>query len=181
MHHRMKEVAKTLLSEVECQLHDLSCVDTKEMGEVIDMIKDLTEAIYYETIIKAMEEGTEHDVAYYKDKRYPGEPDYYGFDKMPYDKEYPRHMKDKESMSPYMEKDMWEPMQRDEREGHSHLSRKAYMESKEMHHDQAKKMQELEKYVQELSKDITEMISDASPEEKQLLKTKVATLATKIA
>ena len=41
-------------------------------------------------------------------------------------------------------------------------------------------MQELEKYVQELSADITEMIAEATPEEKQLLKQKIATLSNKI-
>ena len=41
-------------------------------------------------------------------------------------------------------------------------------------------IQELEKYMQELSSDITEMIEGASPEEKQILKTKISALATKI-
>ena len=41
-------------------------------------------------------------------------------------------------------------------------------------------MKDLEKYMHELSTDITEMISDASPEEKQLLKQKLTTLATKL-
>jgi hypothetical protein len=54
------------------------------------------------------------------------------------------------------------------------------MEAKEMHHDKAVKMKELENYVSELGKDLTEMIRDASPEEKQLLQIKLAALATKI-
>ena len=41
-------------------------------------------------------------------------------------------------------------------------------------------MQELETYVQELTSDLIEMIADATPEEKQLLKTKISTLSTKI-
>ena len=41
-------------------------------------------------------------------------------------------------------------------------------------------MRELEKYMQELSGDITEMIGDASPEEKNMLKSKLQTLATKV-
>jgi hypothetical protein len=39
----------------------LECVDAKELGEVIDMIKDVEEAMYYHTIVEAMEgKGKEH-------------------------------------------------------------------------------------------------------------------------
>lgn len=71
-------------------------------------------------------------------------------------------------------------MQRDPREGKSPISRKMYMESHEMHHDSAKTMKELEKYMQELTEDIMDMIREATPEEKQVLKQKIATLSTKI-
>lgn len=69
---------------------------------------------------------------------------------------------------------------RDTREGRSPTSRKMYMESKELNHDKAKKMKELEKYMQELTLDIAEMIEDSSPEEKQLLHKKITALASKI-
>lgn len=70
---------------------------------------------------------------------------------------------------------------RDEREGRSPMSRRMYMESKEMHKDKAQKIKELEKYMQELSEDIVEMIDDASTEEKQLLEKKMTHLTSKIA
>ena len=54
------------------------------------------------------------------------------------------------------------------------------MESKELHHDKTKQMQELEQYMKELSEDITEMIDDAAPDEKQILSQKLMTLAEKI-
>jgi hypothetical protein len=38
---------------------DLKKVDTKELGEVIDMIKDLAETMYYCEIYKQMEEKQE--------------------------------------------------------------------------------------------------------------------------
>jgi hypothetical protein len=41
-------------------------------------------------------------------------------------------------------------------------------------------MQELEAYMQELAQDMSEMIQEASPEEKQLLQQKIATLASKV-
>lgn len=74
---------------------------------------------------------------------------------------------------------------RDSREGRSGQSRRTYMETKEMHRsntpeDKQQKMKELEKYMGELSGDITEMISDASNEEKTMLKSKLQTLAQKI-
>jgi hypothetical protein len=41
-------------------------------------------------------------------------------------------------------------------------------------------MKELEDYMKELSTDVTEMISDASPEEKTMLKNKMQVLMQKI-
>lgn len=41
-------------------------------------------------------------------------------------------------------------------------------------------MKDLEKYLQDLSEDIAEMIQDATPQEKQILQQKIATLSTKI-
>ena len=47
---RLKHMKETLMSCVQGQLGDLSSVDAKELGEAVDMIKDLSEAIYYCTI-----------------------------------------------------------------------------------------------------------------------------------
>ena len=82
-------------------------------------------------------------------------------------------------MPPYYEREY--PIElRDSREGRSPLSRKQYMESKELHQDKAKQLRDLEKYMQELTSDIAEMIEDSTPEEKQLLQKKISSLATKI-
>lgn len=74
---------------------------------------------------------------------------------------------------------------RDSREGRSGMSRRSYMQTKEMHPDNSQeskqaKMKELEKYMGELSGDITEMIAGASNEEKTMLKAKLQTLMQKI-
>jgi hypothetical protein len=69
---------------------------------------------------------------------------------------------------------------RDRREGRSGMMRRGYMEAKEMGKDKGEKMKELEDYMKELSTDVTEMISDASPEEKSMLKQKMQVLMTKI-
>lgn len=74
---------------------------------------------------------------------------------------------------------------RDGREGRSGQSRRSYMETKEANkgnspQEKQEKMKELEKYMGELGSDITEMISDASPEERALLKQKMQILVQKL-
>lgn len=54
----LKSMKKSLINCVQGQINgNLKEVDAKELGEAVDMIKDLEEAIYYATITKAMEEG----------------------------------------------------------------------------------------------------------------------------
>jgi hypothetical protein len=73
------------------------------------------------------------------------------------------------------------PMEiRDYREGRSPMTRKTYMERKMHGGGKEVQVQELEKYMHELSNDMTEMITEASPEEKQIMKNKLTTLAGKI-
>lgn len=76
-------------------------------------------------------------------------------------------------------------MVRDGREGKSGMSRRAYMETKEMHkgntpEDKTAKMKELERYTKELAEDVTEMITDMTAEEKALLKSKMQMLMQKM-
>ena len=65
--------------------------------------------------------------------------------------------------------------------GRSPVTRRMYMESKQLHKDKTEKVKELEKYMQELSEDIVEMIDGASPEERQVLEKKMTSLTNKIA
>ena len=55
----MLEVLKNIETRLEnCvynQTDNLQKVDTRELGEAIDMIKDMSEAIYYQTITQSME------------------------------------------------------------------------------------------------------------------------------
>lgn len=61
---RLKSMKESLMACAQSQMGNLHNVDAKELGEAVDMIKDLEEAIYYATITKAMEEkeksGGEH-------------------------------------------------------------------------------------------------------------------------
>ena len=50
----LKSMKETLMACAQGQMGHLDTVDAKELGEVIDMIKDIEEAIYYCTITEAM-------------------------------------------------------------------------------------------------------------------------------
>ena len=78
---RLKHMKETLTCLIENQMSHLDQVDTKELGEAIDMIKDLEEAIYYCTITEAME-GKE------KGQKQPHEEYYY---RERYDRDMDRH------------------------------------------------------------------------------------------
>lgn len=54
---RLKHMKEILTEAAHAELSDLEHVCTEELGEVIDMIKDLAEAIYYCTVTEAMGEG----------------------------------------------------------------------------------------------------------------------------
>lgn len=192
-HEKLKWMKDSLICVVENQLCNLSEVDTEELGEAIDMIKDLEEAIYYCTVTEAMNhQGKEMKMKNGDHHQKPED------DRMYYSGGYPAmyadggqsHMggtqnyADSGDMSGtnssngrnYYDGPMW----RDEREGRSYNSRRMYMEAKEMKRDKASQLRELEKYMQELSQDMVEMIADASPEEKQYLEKKITALASKI-
>lgn len=190
----LKMMKEQLMSCVQGQLGDISKVDTHELSEVVDMIKDLAETIYYCTITESMEKGEEAknqgdtNITYYTTTPY-------------YNKMYPDY-RDMERADGYMYyttggngqstggnrggmnynyyTEMPGMMGRDPREGRSPMRRRMYMEGKEKHNDTNSQLHELEAYLQELSTDITEMIKDASPEERATLHQKMTTLANKI-
>ena len=184
------------------QMGDLKNVDAKELGEAIDMIKDLSEAIYYCTITEAMNDEGKHkepqrEMHYYTE--HIKEPYMMRDYDRPYGRMYYPNGNNSSSSSgnsmgngsssrgysdgsrSYYEEREYPMMDiRDPREGRSYMSRKTYMESKEMGRDKLGSIQDLEHYMSELSEDITEMIQNSSPEEKQLLQKKLNMLAQKI-
>ena len=226
---RLKHIKETIMGCVEGEICNLNQADTKELGEAIDMLKDLEEAIYYATITKAMKENDEHKGGEREVMYYPY-PMYYPQDNN--QMYYQRGGGDGDGRRGYMNyydpyRDMDRDMgrmyyngnssqgnssmsggnrggsnssnsgssnsrsfhemeypypidMRDRREGRSPMSRKMYMEAKEMHHGKEAQIKELENYMQELTSDITEMIKDSSPEEKQLMQKKIAALAEKV-
>ena len=173
---RFKQMKETLIGCVQSQMGHLESVDTKELGEVIDMIKDIEEAMYYCTVTEAME-GKAHEKYRYVEDRDMDR--HYG--KMYYTEPSGSKMRAFAGNTDGAHHMEWEyPSMRDSREGKSHMSRRNYMEAKEMHQPKTTQMKELEKYLQELSTDIVEMIQDASPEEKAFMEKKLQGLAAKI-
>ena len=188
-HEKLKHMKDTLVCAVEMQLCDLSEVDTKELGEAIDMIKDLEEAIYYCTVTEAMQ-GNKAEMEWEMKKGDHHQEEKSGDSRMYYGGGYPMMYADNGSISStsgsrssnggHNGSNYYDEPYRDEREGRSYNSRRMYMEAKDMKRDKATQLRELEKYMQELSQDITEMIADASPEEKAYLEKKITALASKI-
>lgn len=193
---RLKSMKECLMGVVQGQMSNLQCVDTKELGEAIDMIKDLEEAMYYCSITKAMEEKEKEYHHYYTERI--KEPYYLDRDR-DMDRRYGRMYYNEGNnnasngssnsssngsnggRSYYEEREVYPSIEmRDHREGRSPISRRMYMESKEMHKDKLSNLKDLEHYMKELSEDVTEMIEGASTEEKQLLQKKLTMLAQKI-
>lgn len=201
--HRLKAMKETLVTIAEGALANADQVCTEELGEVVDMIKDLEEAMYHCLKNKKLEyelcelekykemqhyhfipypvyETRERDMDREEGRMYYTEPyrDRRGrfVDRSERERDYDPYRKEHEE--DYNKES--HPV-RDSREGRSPMTRRNYMESKELHKDKEHKIKELEKYMQELSQDIVEMIEDASPEEKQMLEKKMTNLASKVA
>ena len=192
---RLEHMKESLMACVESQMTHLDQVDAKELGEAIDMIKDLEEAIYYCTITKAMKENDEEEKKSSKHQQQDqmhnnggnGGSNYYT--PMYYPPMYNDGSMyvegnsnfDRNNMKSGNTRDQDMPMDqiRDHREGKSPIRRRMYMEGKQ-YKDSQKQIKELEEYMHELTNDIMEMIEDATPEEKQLLRQKITTLSTKI-
>lgn len=66
----LKKIKSKLVSCVYEELeHNWDNIDLGELGEVIDMIKDLEKSIYYESIVTAMEkDGSEKYIKWMKDE-----------------------------------------------------------------------------------------------------------------
>jgi hypothetical protein len=173
---KLKSMKETLMGCVQGEICNLKSADTQELGAAVDMIKDLSEAIYYCTITEAMEhkeKNGEKEHHYYYPTEYASNGGRRG--SSDYMMDYPYYMRDMDRERGRMYYDggsssngnnargggtrgygeMGEieiPFNmRDIREGKSPMSRKTYMESKEMHQDRTIHMRELEKYMQELS------------------------------
>jgi hypothetical protein len=217
MHKMIECLTEKALAELDKGIEN---VDTNEMGEVVDMIKDLNEAEYRAVIVKSMKEadeeqkeydkellrtlkdeyGEEGGRRYYDHYRYANgrfapkgrgtrrgyeEPPYYH---MPINYNDPEYMRD-------MDKDMGRMYYTEPTvsgNGSSHMTesgydraKRNYTETKEMHksntpEDKEHKMKALDSYIKELGGDITQLIGDMTAEERNLMRTKLSTLVSKL-
>ncbi len=205
---RMHEMIEKLSECAKTQFEKgIDHVDTCEMGKVIDMMKDLSEAMYYRTLTKAMEDSDSDEVLemferygdggkrFYDHYRYAdgrfapkGRGTYRrGYEEPPYYHMTPEMYRDmdRDMGRMYYTEPTMNTSMRDSREGRSGMSRRAYMENKELHKanttaDKEAKVRDLNTYMTELATDMSEIINDATPEEKSVLKSKLSALVTKI-
>lgn len=196
-------------AKAEFDKRGIEQIDPKEMGEVTDMIKDLAEAQYYRTLVEAMddseygldydEDGPIEDRKYYRGQPRDAKGRYMSRRRRGYEEMIPeiyhddwRRDMDKDRGRMYYASDGQHHVSggemhgsRTQHMGRSGDSRRGYMETKEINkgnsqEEKMAKMKELERYTKDLAEDVTEMISDASPEEKTMLKSKLQMLITKI-
>nr|DAM84105.1 MAG TPA: hypothetical protein [Bacteriophage sp.] len=208
--HKMVEcLTEKTLSELDKGIEN---VNTEEMSEAVDMIKDLCEAEYKAVIVKSMKKADEEEEEYNKEllralkdeygeeggRRYYDEYRYMrtgryapkgkgtyvgrrGYEEPPYYHMYPERDMDREYGRMYYT----EPTATHTSESGYDRAKRMYTETKEMHkantpEDKEHKMKSLDSYTKELASDITGMVADMSAEEKNLLRTKLSTLVSKI-
>lgn len=206
MHKMIECLTEKALAELDKGIEN---VDTKEMGEVVDMIKDLNEAEYRAVIVKSMKEADEERKEYDKEllrvlKDEYGEEggrryyDHYryadgrfapkghgtyrrGYEEPPYMHMYPEaeHMRDMDR--DYGKMYYTEPMN----ESGYDRAKRNYTETKEMHsgttpEDKEQRMKALDKYIKTVTNEIIKIVSDnATAEEKSLIKNNMNNLMSK--
>lgn len=205
---RMHEMIECLS---ECAKHEFSKgvenVDTCEMGKVTDMLKDLSEAMYYRTLTKAMEESENDEIMemfdrygegrrFYDHYRYADgrfapkghgtyrrgydEPPYYHMTPEMYREHDPKYYRDMDKMDGKMY--YTESMHSGSR---YETAKRMYTETKAKHNsgsseDKQITLKEGEKMLNVIFDELDEMLQDATPEMRNMVKTKTMTRMQKI-
>lgn len=205
---RMHEMIEKLSEAAECEFSKgIENVDTCEMDKVVNMMENLSEAMYYRTLTKAMQESDTEEIMemfdkygddgkrYYDMWRYKSgrfapkgrgtrrgydEPPYYHMNPDMYREHTPECYRDmdRESGRLYFS----EPITMESRYD---KAKRGYEESKMTHKENTPeskqaKMKDLEAYLKELSEDVTQLLSDATPEERAMVRGKMQVLTQKI-
>lgn len=199
-----------LTEKALCELDKgIENVNTEEMGEAVDMIKDLCEAEYKAVIVKSMKKADEEEEEYNKEllralKDEYGEEsgrrfyDHYryangrfapkgkgtyrrGYEEPPYMHMYPEaeHIRD-------MDRDYGKMYYTESvNESGYDRAKRNYTEVKEMHsgttpEDKEQRMKALDKYIKTVTNEIIKIVSDnATTEEKSLIKNNMNNLMSK--
>lgn len=193
---RIHEMIEKLSECAKCEFDKgIENVDTAEMSEVVDMIADLSKAMYHRVLTENMlDSGTDEVMEMFdrhsKDRRY----------KMPYEMtvhDYklhsPEYLRDMDRHTrgvmyytePLEHKEKLHESKDDIYESKYDRAKRMYTETKEIHksnsaEDKQAKMRSLEAYMKELAEELSEIVTDMSADEKNLLRTKMQTLAQKI-
>ena len=207
---RMHDMIEKLSECAKCEIDKgIENIDPCEMGQVTDMMKDLAEAMYYRTLMKAMEESSADETMemferfgdsrrFYDNYRYAngrfapkGRGTRRGYDEPPYFHMTPEMYRgmehDRDIDRNYGRMYYTEPTESgmNMTESGYDKAKRHYTETKEMHkantaEDKEHKMKSLENYMKELSGDITELLTDMTAEERTMLKSKLSTLVSKM-
>jgi hypothetical protein len=179
-------------------------IDTREFGEVVDMIKDLSEAkkhitemMYQRQIMNAMEEAEycsykDEDTMEFSSRLHPrsamtGRFIQKNYTKIPEDV-YRRNMRDMDMPDRMYYTDGMAGLEnpRDYREGKAGEARKIYMQAKEMHksntpEDKQEKVRKLDEYWRAKMEDLKEESADMTPEEKSVAKSWLTKMTSSLA
>jgi hypothetical protein len=207
---RMHDMIEKLSECAKCEIDKgIENIDPCEMGQVTDMMKDLAEAMYYRTLMKAMEESSADETMemferfgggrrFYDNYRYAngrfapkGRGTRRGYDEPSYFHMTPEMYRgmehDRDIDRNYGRMYYTEPTESgmNMTESGYDKAKRHYTETKEMHkantaEDKEHKMKSLENYMKELSGDITELLTDMTAEERTMLKSKLSTLVSKM-
>ena len=207
---RMHDMIEKLSECAKCEIDKgIENIVPCEMGQVTDMMKDLAEAMYFRTLMKAMEESSADETMemferfgggrrFYDNYRYAngrfapkGRGTRRGYDEPPYFHMTPEMYRgmehDRDIDRNYGRMYYTEPTESgmNMTESGYDKAKRHYTETKEMHkantaEDKEHKMKSLENYMKELSGDITELLTDMTAEERTMLKSKLSTLVSKM-
>lgn len=207
----IKSMMECLVGKAKGQLEgNIENVDAHEMGEVIDMIKDLAEAKYYCKIFDEMEDAEEESEMMDKVSRLSTEDGmrYYNGNRYANGRYAPSRSMSmgRRNYNEYMNyPEVYDPMNdfsrnkgrlyyndsnysngnvignRQQMESRYDRARRNYTEMKSSNpDDKSKNMENLEKYMNELSSDMTELIGNMTADEKSTMRQKLTTLANRI-
>lgn len=188
MTHQLEKIMEKLATCVTMELEKgIEKVDTKELGEVVDMIKDMAEAIHFMGISEAMkeygEEEEESNMYYGGRGRRRAKRDSKGR----YTRGYEEFI-DERDMDLEMNKMYYSGGGSRNYGGSSGGSRnyggsngsRNYGGSRGFSEGNESEGGELENYMKELGGDIAELIGKASPNEKAMAKSKLMEMANKM-
>lgn len=173
----MHKWAKQIMECVKTKVDGIG-IDNFE-GQNLDDLKDFTEIVKNivefdkEYLIVEAMENSRDDYRRYTEPLYHMPVNYN-------DMEYMRDMDKSQGKMYYSE-----PIAPHVSESNYDRAKRHYTETKEMHkgastEDKEHKMKALDMYIRELSGDISELLNDMTPDERNLLRTKMSNLASKL-